>query len=86
MRKQRVRFTRPKPPQTVKKVREGVTQCVWSPAGRAELKSRLGQQWKDQGGICPKCEKRMMLLDCKFEMKEFVEGEINRVIHKGVCP
>jgi hypothetical protein len=66
-------------------VRVGVKKFLWSPAGRAESRAHLMQKWQDQDGICPKCNTRMALLDCKFESKEFVEGEENRAIHKGKC-
>ena len=85
MRKIRVRFTRPTPPRVEKTVRQGVKQCLWSPAGRAEMKARLMQKWKEQCGICPNCNQRLALLDAKFSSKEFVEGEENLVVHKRSC-
>ena len=85
MRKIRVRFTKPTPPRVEKTVRIGVKQCLWSPAGRAEMKARLMRQWKDQGGICPNCNTKMTLLDSKFESKEFIEGKENSVVHKWSC-
>jgi hypothetical protein len=43
------------------------------------------QQWKAQDGICATCNTRMTLLDCKFKSKEFIEGTVNQVVHKGKC-
>lgn len=65
-----------------KTLEDGREICLPSPAGRVEYKRRLGLAWRDQSGICPRCNEELKLVEAKFERQEFKKDEENRAVHK----
>ena len=82
MRATRKRFRPPERNRTAIKKVDGREICLQNAAGRAEKKRRLGIAWRDQNGICPRCNLEVRLVDAQFEKQEFQEGVANRAIHK----
>ena len=58
---------------------DGREICLQNEAGRHEKKRRLGVAWRDQDGICPRCNLEMRLIESQFERQYFQEGIENKV-------
>jgi hypothetical protein len=86
MRLHRVRV-RPRQKIVATKSLEGRKWFRNSKAGRAAKEEAKWEQYRAQASTCGKCGRSARLDELKFEKKEFVEGEVNRLVHKSerVC-